>query len=77
MFPFIEYIEFLKNPSQFFEKRGINIPQNQLQNPDDIIQYMMNNGIISQQQSNNAVNQKNQLQKNPNFLQYYNKFFPH
>lgn len=74
MFPFQEFMRFANNPMQYLINKGINIPQNQAQNPDQIIQYMMNNGLLSQQQYNQAVNQKNQLQKDPSFMQFLNKY---
>lgn len=77
MFPFQEFIQFATNPGQYLINKGINIPQNQAQNPDQIIQYMMNNGLLSQQQYNQAVNQRNILQKDPSFMQFINRFFPH
>ena len=77
MFPFQEFMQFATNPGQYLINKGINIPQNQAQNPDQIIQYMMNNGLLSQQQYNQAVNQRNQLQKDPSFMQFINRFFPH
>ena len=77
MFPFQEFIRFASNPTQYFLNRGINIPQSSSQSADQIIQYMMNNGLLSQQQYNQAVNQKNMLQKDPSFMQLLNRFFPH
>ena len=39
---------------------------------------MDNNGQLSQQQYNNIVNQANQLQKTPQFMQFLNNLnFPH
>jgi len=36
------------NPIQFLQRAGLNVPQN-LNSPNDIIQYLMNSGQISQQ----------------------------
>lgn len=41
------------NPMQFLTP--MNIPQSMLGNPQAIIQQMMNNGSISQEQYNNAI----------------------
>lgn len=52
------YQQMRSNPAKFF-----NLPQNVNPNdPNTIIQYLMNNGKISQQQMNNAMMQ---MQKNP------------
>lgn len=42
-----------QNPVQFLRSRGLNIPQD-LNNPNAIIQYLMNTGQVSQQQYQNA-----------------------
>lgn len=73
MFPFQDFIQFVNNPLGYISKCGIQIPSNQLNNPQQIIQYLMNNGMLSQQQYNQAVNQANQLQKSPEFMQLINK----
>lgn len=82
MFPFQEFYQFANNPLQYLtnslNKRGFQVPQNQMTNPQQLIQYMMNNGILSQQQYNQAVNQANQLQKQPAFMQsIYSMFSNH
>lgn len=41
------------NPIAYFQKLGV--PQNLLNNPNSIIQYLMSNGRFSQQDYNNAV----------------------
>ena len=43
------------NPSAILGQFGV--PINMMNNPQQIIQYLMNNGKISQDQYNNAVNQ--------------------
>ena len=78
MFPFQEFMKFAINPNQYIASKGFNIPQNMANNPQSIIEYMMNNGMLSQQQYNNAVNQYNQLKKNPQFTQFINNIkIPH
>lgn len=42
-----------QNPFQFLRSRGLNVPQD-LNNPNAIIQYLMNTGQVSQQQYQNA-----------------------
>jgi len=43
------------NPGSFLKQRGINIPQG-MNNPNDIIDYLMKTGKITQAQYNAAVN---------------------
>ena len=74
MFPFQEFIQFKNNPMQYMMNKGIQLPQNCGNNPEQIIQSMMNNGFFSQQQYNQAANLSNQLQKNPQFMQFLNKY---
>lgn len=65
------YSQLLSNPNQVLQQ--LNIPQEYANNPQGAIQYLMNNGRISQEQYNNANNQLKQLQNNPLFKQYFNK----
>ena len=43
-----------QNPMQFLLQRGLNVPQN-LSNPQQIVQHLMNTGQITQAQFNEAV----------------------
>ena len=47
------------NPTSILSKIGI--PQNISNNPNEVIQYMMKNGKITQNQYDNAVKQANNL----------------
>ena len=42
-----------QNPMQFLRQAGFNVPDN-LTSPNDIIQYLMNSGQISQQRYEQA-----------------------
>lgn len=53
--------QFRQNPMAMLSQR-YNIPQN-LNNPNEIIQYLLNTGQISQAQVNNAM----QMRNNPMF----------
>lgn len=46
--------KIMKNPREFVAQCGLNVPQN-INSPNDIIQYLMNTGQISQQKYNQAV----------------------
>lgn len=47
-----------QNPMQILSQYGLNIPNN-INNPQDIIQHLLNSGQISQEQVNNAQMMKN------------------
>lgn len=68
---FEAYTQLMQNPTQMLQK--LNIPQEYAQNPQGAIQYLMNNGKITQEQYNMANNQLKQLQNNPMFKQLFNK----
>ena len=68
---FEAYTQLIQNPTQILQK--LNIPQEYANNPEGAIQYLMNNGKITQQQYNNANNQLKQLQNNPLFKQFFGK----
>ena len=39
---------FMQNPMQFLIQRNINLPQEYANNPQGAVQYLMNNGRMSQ-----------------------------
>ena len=49
-----------QNPMQILSKR-FNLPQNLPNNPQDIIQHLLNTGQINQAQVNNAMQMKKQF----------------
>ena len=70
------FMQFMQNPAAFFQARGMQMPpQNAMNSPADMIQYMMNSGGIYQQQYNNAAAQAKQLQNNPQFMQMLQGYF--
>ena len=50
-----------QNPMQFILQRKFNIPQNIANDPNAIIQHLMNTGQVSQQSYNEAVRKIGQL----------------
>ena len=46
--------KIIKDPVGYVAQYGLNIPQN-LNSPNDIIQYLMNTGQISQQRYNQVM----------------------
>ena len=59
-----QFNQFWSNPVEYLSKRGINIngmsSQDIMNNPNEIVQQMMNSGKISQEQYNwaNQMSQK-------------------
>lgn len=53
-----------QNPLQFLAQRNLNIPQNMAGNPNDILNYLVSSGKVSQQQINNAYQMAKQLSSN-------------
>ena len=51
-----QYNNFKNNPMQFLAQRGINIPQQYMNNPKSAVQYLLNSGRMSQQGFNNLSN---------------------
>lgn len=55
------YQQFKQNPMQMLSKR-FNIPQDiNVQDPNSIIQHLLNTGQITQEQVNNAMKMKGQF----------------
>ena len=73
MFDYMGFIQFLNNPMGYAMNK-FGIPNGAINNIDQIPQYLMNQGKLSQQQYNQILNQANQLQKTPEFMQFINKF---
>ena len=59
----------LMNPVQFLMARGL--PQNALQNPQQTVQNLLNNGQMSQEQFNQFQQMSRQLQNMPQFQQLF------
>lgn len=49
------------NPMQFLMQNKLNVPQNIANDPNAIIQHLMNSGKISQSDYDNAVNMAKKL----------------
>lgn len=54
------YQRFMQNPSQALMEAKFNVPQG-MNNPNDIIQHLLNTGQVSQ----SRVNQVMQMRNNP------------
>lgn len=68
---FNQFQTFMQNPMSFISK--LNIPQQYMNNPNDVIQYLMNTGRLSQEQYNQAVSKAKELENNPMFKQFFKR----
>ena len=67
--------QILSNPIQYAMSRGFNVPYNVGNDPNVIIQYLMNSGQVSQKQYNDVIqtaqNNYSQLSQVAQFIQGY------
>ena len=66
-----QFRTFMQNPTQFLMQSRLGLTQEMLQDPQQAIQQLMNQGKITQDQYNWAVNQANQIKNNPQINQYF------
>jgi len=64
---------FMQNPLQFLMQRRLNLSQEALQNPQQAVQQLLNNGQMTQAQFNQLQNMAKQIQSNPQFAQMFAK----
>lgn len=64
---------FMRNPMQFMMQQNMNIPQDIANNPDKIIQHLMDSGKLSQGQYNQAKQMANRMQGNPMFQKFFKR----
>ena len=65
---------FMGNPMQMLMQR-MNIPQNMANDPNAIIQHLMNSGQMNQNQYNQLKRTAEQIQNNPQFIQSMQQFY--
>ena len=59
--PLALLMQIKQNPASVLAAKGLNISQN-LNNPNDILQYLLNTRQVSQQQVNNVMGMMNNPQ---------------
>ena len=47
-----QFQAFKSNPMSFLIQRNVNIPKQYMNNPEEAVKYLMNNGQMSQEQYN-------------------------
>ena len=60
---------FIANPMQILSQRGINLPQNAMQNPEAVVNQLVASGQMTQAQFNNLRSLANDIKNNPSFRQ--------
>ena len=63
--------QFAQNPMQYIMKSRLNIPQNFQGNANDMIQYLLNTGQLTQDQFNRVNKEAQKLQNNPQFMKMF------
>ena len=66
-----KFNRFIKDPIQSMMELNLNIPQQYRDNPLGATQYLMNTGMMNQQQYNLLQQIANQIQQNPQFQQVF------
>ena len=56
-----QFNSFKQNPMQFLLQRKINIPQQFANDPHGAVQYLLNNGQMSQEQLNSLTQQAQKM----------------
>lgn len=56
-----QFNQFKNNPIQFLTQRKINIPNEYSNNPQQAVQYLLNNGQMSQQALNGMIQMANKM----------------
>lgn len=64
--------QFMANPQQLLSQ--LNLPANAVNNPKSAVEYLMNNGQMTQQQFNQLANTVNQMQNNPAFSSMFKTY---
>lgn len=63
--------QFVQNPMQYMLKSKLNIPQDFQGNANDMVQYLLNTGQLTQDQYNRINKEAQRLQNNPQFMRMF------
>ena len=56
-----QFQSFKTNPMEFLIQRNLNIPQQYANNPEEAVKYLLNSGMMSQEQFNTLSQMANSL----------------
>ena len=56
-----QFNSFVQNPMQFLLQRNINVPQQYMNDPQAAVQYLLNNGTMSQDAFNSIRNMASRM----------------
>lgn len=58
---FLQFKQFMQNPQQYMRQMGI--PADKIQSPNDVIEYLMKTGKVTQSQYNQAAQMANSMKE--------------
>lgn len=67
-----QFQRFIQNPIQYMLQKNLNIPPEYTNDTNGVIQYLMNTGKLTQEQYNWVKQQADQIEHNPQFMQFLN-----
>lgn len=56
-----QFNSFMQNPMDYLLQRKINIPQQYMNDPHGAVEYLLNNGQMSQEQLNSLMKRAQQM----------------
>ena len=56
-----QFSSFMSNPMEYLVQRKINIPQQYMNDPHGAVEYLLNNGQMSQEQLNTLIKKAQQM----------------
>lgn len=56
-----QFNSFMHNPMEYLLQRKINIPQQFMNDPHGAVEYLLNNGQMSQEQLNSLIKKAQQM----------------
>lgn len=63
-----QFQNFMSNPMQYFASKKLNIPVEYQNNPQGAVQYLLNNGTMTQEQLSQLQNVAKRIESNTGFL---------
>lgn len=56
-----QFSSFMNNPMQYLAQKSINIPNQYVNDPHGAVEYLLNNGKMSQEQLNSLIKKAQQM----------------
>lgn len=68
-----QFQNFMQNPTQFFISKNLRVPQSLQNDPQGMVQYLLNNGTMTQDQLSQLQSMANRVQNNPLFTNMFRR----